>query len=541
MEEPSSSPGLNQTRIAGFGIICSPVFWISSAVIAAFVLFGAIFPDTAERIFEKLQTGISEYLGWYYVLVVTVFLVFSVYLMFSRYGGIRLGDQFEAPRFSYAAWFAMLFSAGMGIGLLFWSIAEPMYHYLDPPHADGETSAAAAEAMRYTFFHWGLHAWAIYIVVGLSLAYYAYRHNLPLLIRSSLYPFIGDRIYGPWGHLIDIVALFGTMFGVATSLGLGVMQINSGLNYVFGIEESTAMQIILVAIITLIAVGSVALGVDRGIKRLSNFNIGLAVILLALLLIMGPTLFILRLLVESTGVYVQHLPEMSLWADTIDETGWATAWTIFYWGWWISWAPYVGMFIARVSRGRTIREFVAGVLLAPTAAAFVWLSVFGGTAMGYEVGGVANISGAVEESVSTALFATIEAMPLWDWLAVLAMAAATVLIVTFFVTSSDSGSLVIDTLASGDVRNPTVTQRVYWAILEGVVASILLLAGGLAALQAAAISVGLPFSVVMLVMVVGLWKSLHSTEAVTPTKYQKEAPPPHTLLGYTEDLDDKIK
>lgn len=263
MEESSSSPGLNQTRIAGFGVICSPVFWISTAVIAVFVLFGALFPETAEGIFEQLQTGISEYLGWYYMLVVTVFLVFSLYLMFSRYGGIRLGDQFEAPRFSYAAWFAMLFSAGMGIGLLFWSIAEPMYHYLSPPHAEGETSEAAAEAMRYTFFHWGLHAWAIYIVVGLSLAYYAYRHNLPLLIRSSLYPFIGDRIYGPWGHLIDILALFGTMFGVATSLGLGVMQINSGLNFVFGIEESTTMQITLVAIITLIAVGSVASGSTR--------------------------------------------------------------------------------------------------------------------------------------------------------------------------------------------------------------------------------------------------------------------------------------
>ncbi|WP_018936013.1 BCCT family transporter [Thioalkalivibrio sp. ALJ24] len=539
--DESSTPGLTQTRVRGFGVICSPVFIIATIIIVAFVVFGAVFTDLAETWFEQIRDGISRYLGWYYMLVVTVFLVFALYLMFSRYGGVRLGDQFEAPRFSYPAWFAMLFSAGMGIGLLFFSIAEPMYHYMSPPHAEAESTEAAMEAMRYTFFHWGLHAWAIYIIVGLSLAYYAYRHNLPLLIRSSLYPFIGDRIYGPWGHLVDILALFGTMFGVATSLGLGAMQINAGLNFVFGIEESTPVQIILVGIITLIAVVSVALGVDRGIKRLSNFNIGLSVVLIALLLILGPTLFILRTLVESTGVYVQNLPAMSMWADTIEDSGWASTWTIFYWGWWISWAPYVGMFIARVSRGRTIREFVTGVLLAPTAAGFVWLSVFGGTAMGFQLDGVADVAGQVSERMETALFLTIEALPMLDWMAIVVMSAATLLIVTFFVTSSDSGSLVIDTLASGDVRNPTVTQRVYWAVAEGVVASILLLAGGLAALQAAAISVGLPFSIVMLIMMIGLYRSLQQTEAITPSRYQREAPPPHTLLGYTEDLDEKIR
>ncbi|WP_019591603.1 BCCT family transporter [Thioalkalivibrio sp. ALE20] len=539
--DESSTPGLSQTRVRGFGVICSPVFIIASIIIVAFVVFGAAFSETAEGLFVQTRDGISRYLGWYYMLVVTIFLIFALYLMFSRYGGVRLGDQFEPPRFSYASWFAMLFSAGMGIGLLFFSIAEPMYHYMSPPHAEGESSAAAMEAMRYTFFHWGLHAWAIYIIVGLSLAYYAYRHNLPLLIRSSLYPFIGDRIYGPWGHLVDILALFGTMFGVATSLGLGVMQINSGLNFVFGIEESTLNQVVLVAIITLIAVGSVALGVDRGIKRLSNFNIGLSVVLIALLLVLGPTLFILRTLVESTGVYVQNLPAMSLWADTIEDSGWATTWTIFYWGWWISWAPYVGMFIARVSRGRTIREFVTGVLLAPTAAGFVWLSVFGGTAMGFQLEGVADVAGQVSEQMETALFLTIEALPMLDWMAIAVMSAATLLIVTFFVTSSDSGSLVIDTLASGDVRNPTVTQRVYWAVAEGIVASVLLVAGGLGALQAAAISVGLPFSIVMLIMMVGLYRSLQQTEAVTPSRYQREAPPPHTLFGYTEDLDEKIR
>ncbi|WP_018869096.1 BCCT family transporter [Thioalkalivibrio sp. ALgr3] len=539
--DESSTPGLSQTRVRGFGVICSPVFIIASIIIVAFVLFGAAFSETAEGLFVQTRDGISRYLGWYYMLVVTIFLIFALYLMFSRYGGVRLGDQFEPPRFSYASWFAMLFSAGMGIGLLFFSIAEPMYHYMSPPHAEGESSAAAMEAMRYTFFHWGLHAWAIYIIVGLSLAYYAYRHNLPLLIRSSLYPFIGDRIYGPWGHLVDILALFGTMFGVATSLGLGVMQINSGLNFVFGIEETTLNQVVLVAIITLIAVGSVALGVDRGIKRLSNFNIGLSVVLIALLLVLGPTLFILRTLVESTGVYVQNLPAMSLWADTIEDSGWATTWTIFYWGWWISWAPYVGMFIARVSRGRTIREFVTGVLLAPTAAGFVWLSVFGGTAMGFQLDGVADVAGQVSEQMETALFLTIEALPMLDWMAIAVMTAATLLIVTFFVTSSDSGSLVIDTLASGDVRNPTVTQRVYWAVAEGIVASVLLVAGGLGALQAAAISVGLPFSIVMLIMMVGLYRSLQQTEAVTPSRYQREAPPPHTLFGYTEDLDEKIR
>jgi choline/glycine/proline betaine transport protein len=521
-------PTLSVGPVGPFPRVNPPVFISSALLIFAVIAFGALFTETAESTFGYIQSAITEYLGWYYVLVATFFLGFVFWLLLSRYGDVRLGDPYERPEYSYFGWFSMLFSAGMGIGLVFWSVAEPMYHYASPPMGDGETVRAAEIALRTTFFHWGLHAWAIYVIVGLALAYFAYRQKLPLAIRSAFYPLFGDRIYGPIGHVIDTIAVFGTMFGVATSLGLGVQQINSGLNYLLDVPEALGVQLVLIAIITLIATASVVLGLNKGVKFLSQLNVWLSLFLVVTLLIIGPTIFILNGFVETTGRYLQNLVLMSMWTDTMNNTGWAGSWTIFYWGWWIAWAPFVGMFIARVSRGRTIREFTLGVLFVPTLVTFVWLSVFGGTAMFLELQG-ANISAAVQDNLSTALFVTLNELPLRQ----ITAGVATLVIVTFFVTSSDSGSLVIDMLTSGGELEPPRVQRVFWALLEGAVAAVLLVAGGLAALQTASISTGLLFSVVMVLMCASLLKAFRS-EPITPTIRAREADAPKKTMG---DMD----
>jgi choline/glycine/proline betaine transport protein len=518
------------TRIGPFPRVNPPVFLVSSLAVLAFVLYGALEAEHAEALFGKLQAGITQYFGWYYVLSASVFLGFVLWLLMSRYGDVRLGDPHEKPEYGYFAWFAMLFSAGMGIGLLFWSVAEPMYHYLTPPFSvEGETQRSAEVALRTTFFHWGLHAWAIYVIVGLSLAYFAYRHKLPLSIRSAFYPLLGNRIYGWPGHLIDIVAVFGTLFGVATSLGLGVQQINAGLAYLAEVPQNLTVQIVLIAIITAIATGSVMLGLNKGVKVLSNINVWLALGLVAVLLVLGPTIFILNSFVETTGRYLQNLIVMSFWTDTIGNTGWAGGWTIFYWGWWIAWAPFVGMFIARISRGRTIREFTLGVLFVPTLVTFFWLSVFGGTAMYHELLGAGGIAEAVQNDLTTALYVMLDRLPL----SALTATVATVVVVTFFVTSSDSGSLVIDMLTAGGELDPPRVQRVFWAVLEGVVAAILLVAGGLKALQTASIATGLLFSVLMLLMCVSLLKAFRD-EPITPTVREREPDAPTETFG---DID----
>jgi choline/glycine/proline betaine transport protein len=486
-------------RFLVFPQVSRPVFVISASVILTLIVFAAVFTGPAEAAFAATQAWIADVFGWFYILVVSLFLVFVVYLAFSRYGPVRLGDAFESPRFTLGGWFAMLFSAGMGIGLLFWSVAEPMAHYLRPP-ADAAPNATVA--MRYTFFHWGLHAWAVYCVVGLAIGYFAYRQKLPITIRSAFYPLLGERIYGPIGHAIDAFAIFGTMFGVATSLGLGVLQINSGLDYLLGIGESAWLQVAIIAFVTLLATGSVLLGLSKGIQRLSQLNIVLSVVLLLFVLVAGPTLFLLRFLVEGIGDYVQHLPGLSFWNDAVAQSGWQDAWTIFYWGWWISWAPFVGMFIARVSRGRTIREFVAGALVAPTLAGFVWLTVLGGTGLEMQMFRGVELGAAVEANVATAIFVMLDQLPF----AAITATLATALVVTYFVTSSDSGSLVIDMLAAGGHTDPPKVQRVFWAVTEGAVAAVLLLVGGLGALQAASIAAGLPFAVIMVFMCIALMK-----------------------------------
>lgn len=482
-----------------------PVFFGSAILILAFVIFSASFSDLAASLFTDVQNWIVASFGWFYLLSVGIFLVFSLWLAVSSFGNIKLGPDHSEPDYGYTSWFAMLFSAGMGIGLLFFGVAEPIMHFSSPPVGEGGSVNAAREAMSITFFHWGLHAWAIYAVVGLSLAYFGFRHNLPLTIRSALYPLIGERIYGPIGHTVDIFAVLGTMFGIATSLGLGVLQINAGLNYLFGWPESVLLQVGLIAVITLMATVSVVAGLDAGIKRLSQLNLLLAVLLLTFVLLAGPTLFLLQSLVQNIGLYLSEVVNKTFNLYAYEPNGWIGGWTLFYWGWWIAWSPFVGMFIARVSRGRTIREFVLGVLFVPVGFTFMWMTFFGGTALHMELGELTGvISGAVSESVPIAIFTMFEQMPL----SMLASGIATVLVVTFFVTSSDSGSLVIDTITSGGHANPPVWQRIFWAVTEGLVASVLLLAGGLTALQTASIVGALPFVIIMLVICYGLYKGL---------------------------------
>lgn len=482
-----------------------PVFFGAAGLIAAFVLFGAIKPKLAGELFGEVQNWIVATFGWYYLLAVAIFLLFSVWLAISSYGNIKLGPDQSQPDYSYTSWFAMLFSAGMGIGLLFFGVAEPIMHFTNPPVGEGGTVEAAREAMAITFFHWGLHAWAIYAVVGLALAYFSFRHRLPLTLRSALYPLIGERIHGPIGHMVDIFAILGTMFGVATSLGLGVLQVNAGLNYLFGFSESTAVQIALIGAITLFATASVVAGLDKGIKRLSELNLVLAVALLAFVLVAGPTLFLLQTLVQNTGLYLSELVGKTFNLYAYEPTGWIGGWTLFYWGWWIAWSPFVGMFIARISRGRTIREFILGVLFVPVGFTFMWLTFFGGTAIHMELGeGGEMIAEAVATNVPTAVFVLFEQLP-WSGLA---SGIATLLVITFFVTSSDSGSLVIDIISSGGHPEPPTWQRVFWAVTEGVVAAVLLLAGGLTALQTASIAGALPFSFVMLIICYGLYRGL---------------------------------
>lgn len=513
----------------------------SKGIVFAVVIFALVWTEQAGGVFSAINGWILATLKWWYLGLVAGILFFVVWLLFSRFGNIRLGKDDDRPEFSYFSWFAMLFGAGMGIGLVFWSIAEPMYHFDSNPFMAKEasqTAAAATHAMRITFFHWGLHPWAIYVVVALALSYFAYRKDLPLTIRSSLYPLIGDRIYGPIGHAVDILAVFGTVFGVATSLGLGVQQMATGIYTLTGLEffvdiaadgktspNSTAMML-LIAGISGVATISVVSGVGKGVRILSELNLWLSIAVMAFLLAFGPTRYLLNTFLQATGDYLGQVVPMSLWSDAHKDGPWQGWWTAFYWGWWISWAPFVGMFIARISRGRTIREFILGVLLVPTILAFIWLTLFGGTALHIELFGDGGLVEAVKKDVTIALYATFDHLPLGT----IAATAATVLIATYFITSSDSGTLVINTLISmGDPEPPTM-HRVIWGLSEGLVAAALLLAGGLKALQTAAIAAALPFSVIIVFMMIGVVRALR--EEVPGPAY---ATPGHATSGALDD------
>ncbi|MCG5536820.1 BCCT family transporter [Ectothiorhodospira mobilis] len=512
-----------------------PVFIASAALILVLVVFAATFTDLAGSVFQATQSWISDTMGWFYVLSVAGFVVFMVALAVSSYGGIKLGPDHSQPDYSYLSWFAMLFSAGMGIGLMFFGVAEPVMHYTSPPTGNGETVEAARQAMSITLFHWGVHAWAIYAVVAASLAYFAFRHGLPLTVRSALYPLLGERIHGGIGHTVDTFAVLGTLFGVATSLGLGATQINSGLNYLFDVPNVVSVQVVLIAVITVLATISVVLGLDGGIRRLSELNILLAVGLLAFVLIFGPTVYLLQTLVQNTGSYISNLFSMTFNLYAYEPTDWIGGWTLFYWGWWIAWAPFVGMFIARVSRGRTLREFTFGVLFVPVGFTIMWMTFFGNTALHMIMEqGITQLADAVAADTSVALFQFLEQMPLSSITAVV----ATLLVVTFFVTSSDSGSLVVDILTSGGREDSPTWQRIFWALLEGVVASVLLIAGGLSALQTATIASALPFTVIMIFMAWGLLKALHLDHLKKVTLLESRVSPvsPHAPVSWQRRL-----
>jgi choline/glycine/proline betaine transport protein len=482
-----------------------PVFFSVVILTISLIAFASLQPTIAADIFNQILSWITINLGWFYVLAVAGFLVFVVGIALSSYGRIKLGTEHSQPEFSNLSWFAMLFSAGMGIGLMFFGVAEPVMHYVSPPVGEAETAEAARQAMRITFFHWGLHAWAIYAVVAMSLAYFSFRHSMPMTISSALYPIFGQRINGWIGHTVDTFAVLGTIFGVATSLGFGVVQINAGLNYLFDIPVAISTQMLLIAIITTIATGSVALGLDGGIRRLSIINMVLAIILLAYVLIMGPTVFLLQTLVQNTGMYISNLFSMTFNLYAYEPTDWIGGWTLFYWGWWIAWAPFVGMFIALVSRGRTIREFVVGVLLVPVGFTIMWMTFFGNTALHLiMVQGMYGLAEAVSADTAVALFQFLQYFPLSGIISLL----ATILVITFFVTSADSGALVVDRLTAKNNLQSSVWQRIFWAIIQGLIAAVLLAVNGLAAFQTAIIVSALPFILIMILMVWGLMKSL---------------------------------
>ncbi|MGP7735440.1 BCCT family transporter [Oceanimonas smirnovii] len=483
-----------------------PVFIPAVIVIALMVIGTMSNPQLAGDIFSSTLAYITRSFGWFYMLSVAIFLVFIVSIAFSRWGNIRLGPDHAEPEYSFPAWFAMLFSAGYGIALLFFGVAEPVLHYAAPPEGPALTVDAAKQAMQIAFFHWGFHIWAIYGLVGLALAYFAFRHGLPLSMRSTLYPIIGEKIHGPMGHTVDIFAILGTLFGIATTLGLSVAQINAGLNYLWPeIPVNTTVQIIAIVAITGLAILSVVAGMDKGVKRLSILNMVLAISLMVFVFAVGPTIFILNTFMQNTGSYLSNIVERTFNLQAYTASDWIGNWTLFIFGWTIAWAPFVGLFIAKISRGRTIRQFVVGVMVVPTIFTFLWFSVFGDTALHLiMVEGYTALIDEVQTDHAIALFKLFERLPLTSIVSFITV----VLIITFFVTSSDSGSLVIDSLASGGAQHTPAWQRVFWASTEGIVAAALLLAGGLGALQTASIVSALPFAIIMLIAAIGMWRAL---------------------------------
>jgi len=469
------------------------------------MLLTVAFPQAMDALFASLQAGIVTNASWYYVLVVAAIFVAVVMFAVSGYGSIKLGPDHSQPDYGFVSWFAMLFAAGMGIGLMFFGVAEPVMHFINPPLGAGGDIAAARQAMTLTFFHWGLHAWAVYVIVAMILAYFSYRHGLPLTLRSALYPLIGERIYGVAGTAVDVFAIVGTVFGVATSLGLGVQQINAGLNHLFGLPVGTGVQLVLIAVTTLLATVSVLFGLEKGIKRLSEINIALAVVLAVTLLLAGPTVLLLQTFMENTGLYLSEIVGKTFNLYAYDPTDWLGGWTIFYWGWWISWAPFVGLFIARISRGRTLREFVIGALLAPTLFTFFWMTVFGNSAIDLILNqGGQTLAAAVAENEAVALFRFFEYLP---FSSVLSMVAVCMVLI-FFVTSADSGAMVLNMLCWRGTDDIPARHRVYWMAVVGGIAMVLLVVGGLAALQTAAIASAFPFSVALLLAIWGFRKAL---------------------------------
>src|ERR687894_401853 len=482
------------------------VFWVSLVISMLFVLWGVLFTDNLATVASAVLGWLIASFGWVFILASFGFLAFVIFLAFSRYGKVRLGRDDDEPEFRTASWVAMMFSAGMGIGLMFYGVAEPISHLTAPPHglAKAGTQGAAEVAMEYSYFHWAFHPWAMYAVVGLAIAYFSFRKGGPNLISAAFRPLLGDRVDGPAGKTIDILAIFATLFGSATSLGLGALQINGGLNYLWNVPSSTVVAIIVIAIMTAAFVVSAVSGVHRGIQWLSNTNMVLAIILVVFLFVLGPTVFILNTFVESLGGYLANLVPMSFRSGAFSSDSWLATWTIFYWAWWISWTPFVGAFIARISRGRTIREFVVGVLLIPSVVSFVWFAVLGGTALNLELRGVGNIADAVSQGPEVALFATLNQFPLAAVMSLLAV----ILVALFFISGADAASVVMGMLSSRGTLNPRGPIVIIWGVLTGAAAAICLLAGGLEGLQTAAIISAAPFVLVMIGLCWSILKEL---------------------------------
>ncbi|WP_430647358.1 BCCT family transporter [Agromyces sp. GXS1127] len=477
------------------------VFWPAAVVVIAFSAFALLAPHLAETFFGAIQASIVNAFNWYYVLIAAFFVAFALFVGFSRYGDIRLGEDDDKPEFSLGAWFSLLFAAGMGIGLVFYGASEPLSHFVSPrPGVSGTPEQLAQSALSQTYLHWGIHAWSIYVVVGLGLAYAIHRRKRPISIRWTLEPLLGRRVRGAWGNVIDVVALAGTLFGVATSLGLGVLQISAGLDAAGIVEPTETTQVVIILVITVFVLASVLSGVTKGMKWLSSTNLILAGVLVLFLLTFGQTAFLLREFVQSIGAYIQNFIGLSFNVSAFqgaEGEAWQASWTSFYWGWWISWAPFVGIFIARISRGRTVRQFVAGVIIVPTLIGILWFSVLGGSALYLELtdpGSLVGADGAV--AVESTLFALLDFFPASGLLTF----GVILLITIFFVTSSDSGALVMGMIATGGQINPRKWVRTFFTLVTALLAISLLLTGGLQALQTAAIIIALPFSIVMLLM-----------------------------------------
>lgn len=482
------------------------VFKVSLLIVLALVGLGIYSPTMLSNLSSLIHTNIITHFGWFYLLAAFSFLILSLVLAFSRYGSIKLGKDYEKPQYSYFGWFSMLFAAGMGIGLIFWGVAEPISHYMNPPEQIAAKSGeSAAFSMRYSFLHWGLHPWGIYIIMSLSIAYFSFRRGMPPLISSCFYPLLGDKIYGTPGHIINILAVFATIFGIATSLGLGAMQIQSGLEHVYGLPGTTTFTLIIIAVVTLLFMISTIIGLDRGIQLLSKSNMFLAALLVVFMLIIGPTSYIFNVFVSTLGDYANSILIMSLKTNPFQDFDWTQEWTLFYWAWWIAWSPFVGLFVARISRGRTIKEFILGALFVPTLLTFIWFSVFGGSALNLQMVQGIDITQAVSADVSTALFVVFESFPLSN----LVSTVAIVLLLVFFVTSADSATFVLGMMTSDGSLKPPLIKRITWGIIQSSVAAILLVAGGLLALQEMAIAAALPFTFVMLLMCYNLLYALH--------------------------------
>ena len=502
---------IGQDNVEIFGLdIHNPVFMVSALSIIALVLLTLMFQEGAAEMFGALRPWLTSTFDWVFMGAANIFVLFCLLLVVTPLGRVRLGGVDAKPDYSYAGWFSMLFAAGMGIGLMFFGVLEPVYHFQNPPlgvDADN-TEAARAMGMAATIFHWGLHPWAIYAVVALALAFFTYNRGLPLTLRSAFYPILGDRVWGWPGHVIDTLAVFATLFGLATSLGFGAEQATAGLNYLFDVPTGDTTKVVLILLITAAALISVLAGLDAGVKRLSEINLTLALVLLTFVIAVGPTVEVFTGFFSGLGSYLANVVPLSNWVGR-EDTDFMHGWTTFYWAWWISWSPFVGMFIARVSKGRTVREFIICVLIIPTLVCVLWMNAFGGTAVSqYLNSGYTGVTETVANwAPELSLFKMLEPMPLSGITSFIGI----VLVIVFFVTSSDSGSLVIDTITAGGKVDAPVAQRVFWCTFEGLVAIALLLGGGLASLQAASIATGFPFAVVLVAMCYSIWKGI-STE-----------------------------